>query len=514
MMRNQTSSQFGRYRIPAIGLSLTLAMGLSACGGSEDETYTSNTTDRVVQATPATIAQESADNYDNNVNGLITGNTLKSWIDNWEGNRPSGIDGKLVILQTGSGEAGYEFIKPNGTNVFTYQASEWDESRSNGVIETRSMVPSGRSMDTFLAKYGIDPAEDMIICAQGTAGAGQSMRAGRCWYMFRYWGTPKEHLAVLNGGNQWNGEGDNTALDVSYFAVAGSTPPMNGTASVKDLPEINFALQATLEDMMNVVPSQDANLLGDGVFIWDARGNNLPTSLDSSGVPADGVDYIAGKKGDSDEYSPNDDYDFRNYGATQGHPNGALLLAYSNIADGTEGWTFKSKSEIQAYLNGQPDVDDNQFVDGTLQGVGAGRAYQEGDTIYTYCETTYRAMVTGFASAAILGLPTRFYDGAMYEWHSMANVVAVSSDGDTILPWDSPWRTDKSEWSMFRTASDPANVAPRAIVNAYASSANAIINEDLAYKGITVDDGGDTGTDSDDGGSSGGGVEMPTNSCG
>ncbi|SCZ58014.1 sulfurtransferase [Thiohalomonas denitrificans] len=495
MMRNQISSQFGRYRIPAIGLSLTLAMGLSACGGSEDETYTSETTEEVVQATPATIAQESDDNYDNNVNGLITGNTLKGWIDNWEANKPAGIEGKLVILQTGSGEAGYEFIAPNGSNVFTYTASEWDEPRSNGVIETVRMVPSGRSMDTFLAKYGIDPARDMIVCAQGTAGAGNAMRAGRCWYMFRYWGTPKEHLAVLDGGNQWNGE--NTTLGAGYFAAAGSTPPMNGTASVKDLPEINFALQATLEDMMNAAPSQDANLLNDGVFIWDARGNNLPTS--------DPVDR-------GDEYSPDDDTDFRNGGATQGHPNGALLLSYGNIADGSAGWTYKPKAEIQAYLDGEADAGGNQFVDGTLQGVGAGRAYQEGDTIYTYCETTYRAMVTGFASAAILGLPTRFYDGAMYEWHSMSN--AVDSNGNTILPWDSPWRTDKSEWSMFRTASDPANVDPRAIVNAYASSANAVINEDLAYKGITVDDGGDTETDSDDGGSSGGGVEMPTNSCG
>ncbi len=509
MMRNQTSSQFGRYRIPAIGLSLTLAMGLSACGGSEDETYTSNTTERVVQATPATIAQVSDDNYDNNVNGLITGNTLKSWIDNWEGNKPAGIEGKLVILQTSAGEAGYEFIAPNGTDVFTYSVpkDEWVENRSNGVIETISMVPSGRSMDTFLAKYGIDPAKDMIVCAQGTAGAGWAMRAGRCWYMFRYWGTPKEHLAVLDGGNQWNGEGENTSLDASYFAVAGSTPPMNGSASVKDLPEINFALQATLEDMMNAVPSQDANLLNDGVFIWDARGVNQYSAGEDDGTGVPVADYMT---------------TFQNDGARQGHPNGTLNLNYTNIVVPAEGYRYKTKAEIQSYLDGNLDVANNGFVDATYQGVGAGRAYQEGDTIYTYCETTFRAMITGFASGAILGLPTRFYDGAMYEWHSMSNIKVATYDagtatttfGDPILPWDSPWRTDELTWSFSHPASDTATVAPRAIVNAYASSANAIINEDLAYKGITVDDGGDTGTDSDDGGSSGGGIEMPTNSCG
>jgi 3-mercaptopyruvate sulfurtransferase SseA len=358
------------------------------------------------------------------------------------------------------------------------------------------MVPSGRAVDTFLAKYDIDPAKDMIVCAQGTAGAFQTMKAGRCWYMFRYWGTAKENVAVLNGGNQWNG--DNTTLDASYFSATGSTPPNTGTATVKDLPDLNFALQATVEDMLAIVPAQDINLLNDGVFIWDARSNNLPASDPASGA---------------DEYSPDDDSDFRNAGSTQGHPNGALMLSYGNIVDATQGYTFKPKADIQAYLDGETDTNGFGFVDGTLQGVGSGMAYQEGDTVYSYCETTYRAMITGFASGAILGLPTRFYDGAMVEWHSLSN--QLDSAGNYILPFDSPWRTDKSSYSMFLTNTDPANVDPRAIVNPYADSANAIINEDLAYKGIVVDS-GSTDSDTTDGSSSssGGGGTLPPNPCG
>lgn len=496
MKRRVSNSPFkaGATMLAAAGVALFLV----GCVGSEAPPPSSEGD----LATPAAIAQASADNYDDNVNGLITGNTLKQWIDNWPANRPAGVSGKLVILQASTGEAGYEYIKPNGSDVFTYVVSdEWKETRSNGVTETVSMVPSGRTMDTLLAKYNIDPANDMIVCAQGKAG-GAIMTAGRCWYTFRYWGTSKQHLAMLDGGNQWNGQ--NTILDATYFAAAGSTPPMSGTASVKDLPEINFALQATLEDMMNAVPSQDLNLLGDGVFIWDARGNNLPTSVDSSAIPPDAT-HVPGYKGDSDEYSPNDDYDFRNGGATQGHPNGALLLAWTNLLNTAEGYTFKSKADIQAYLDGTTDG----FVDSTLQGVGAGNAYQEGDTVYTYCETTFRAMVTGFATGAILGLPTRFYDGAMTEWHSMANVIA--SDGNAILPWDSPWRTDTPAFGMYRVAGDAANVAPRAIVNAYAATANAVINEDLAYKGISTD----TASTGDDGGSSSsGGSALPPNPCG
>jgi 3-mercaptopyruvate sulfurtransferase SseA len=486
-----------RGRETLIGLLGAASIALAGCTGTEDSGSGSDTT-TPTQATPAALAFESADNYDDNEYGLITAPTLKGWIDDWAANRPAGIEGKLVILQSDPGEAGYEFITPDGTDVFTYavDSSEWIETRSNGVIETRSMVPSGRAVDTFLAKYDIDPAKDMIVCAQGTAGAFQTMKAGRCWYMFRYWGTAKENVAVLNGGNQWNG--DNTTLDASYFSATGSTPPNTGTATVKDLPDLNFALQATVEDMLAIVPAQDINLLNDGVFIWDARSNNLPASDPASGA---------------DEYSPDDDSDFRNAGSTQGHPNGALMLSYGNIVDATQGYTFKPKADIQAYLDGETDTNGFGFVDGTLQGVGSGMAYQEGDTVYSYCETTYRAMITGFASGAILGLPTRFYDGAMVEWHSLSN--QLDSAGNYILPFDSPWRTDKSSYSMFLTNTDPANVDPRAIVNPYADSANAIINEDLAYKGIVVDS-GSTDSDTTDGSSSssGGGGTLPPNPCG
>ncbi len=504
-MSDTMNTKTAKLRGRSAGLTLLATLVLSGCG-SEDDTYRDPAAEAPVRGA-ADLVQVSDDNYDNNVNGLITGKTLKRWMADWANNKPAGVTGKLVILQASKGEAGYEFIKPDNTNVFTYQASEWTETRSNGVIETRTMVPSGRSMDTFLAKYDIDPAKDMIVCAMGAAGSA-IMSAGRCWYMFRYWGTPKEHVAMLNGGNQWIGE---NALGAEAFAAAASVPPMSGTASVKDLPEINFALQATVEDMMAVVPTQDVNLLGDGVFIWDARGNNLPSSVDSSAIPPSSS-YVPGQKGDSDEYSPNDDYDFRNNGATQGHPNGALLLAWTNLVDTSAGYSYKPKSALQAYLNGET-VDETGFVDATLQGVGAGKAYQPGDMVYTYCETTMRAMVTGFAAAAILGVPTRFYDGAMTEWHSLANVA--DSSGNPILPWDSPWRTDKPEWGMFRVASDSANVAPRSVVNAYAASTNAIIDEDRAYKGVTVESsGGSSSGTSDGGGSSGGGVTLPTNPCG
>lgn len=474
-----------QFRRGLVGLMAASMLGLAGCGGSE------NTSQPVRQSvvlpegnTPAQIASASADDYDDNVYGLITGSTLAGWVNDWAANKPAGINGKLVILQTNADES---YIAPDNANVFTYSvaSSEWTETRSNGVVVTKSMVPSGPVMDAFLEKYDIDPSNDMVVCAMGKPGTGQAMQAGRCWYMFRYWGVPKGRLAMLNGGNNWNQT--NNALPLS---ATGSVPPYTGTATVKDLPQINFALQATLEDMIDSVPETDTNILNDGIFIWDARSANQYDPV------SDGVD-----DGDNDFQS----------GPVQGHPNGALDLDFSNLLDSTQGYSYKPKATLASYLNGD-DVGGVSFIDSTLGGVGSGNAYQDGDVIITYCETTFRAMITGFATAAILGKPTRFYDGAMTEWHSLSAVR--DSNGNLLLPTDSPWRTDIVTRSYSFAKSVP--VAPPAdanssgyITDAYANTANAIIIEDLAYKGIGVD----VGAGSSSGSSSGGGG-LPANPCG
>lgn len=486
MRRVKQANRRRGYLAGLLGASVLI---LAGCNGTEDSTALvndNNTTPVTLPAmsSPAAIASASADDYDLNTYGLITGNTLSNWVDNWAANRPAGVDGKLVILQATVGETGTEYITPNNSDVFTYHATEWVETRSNGVVRTKSMVPSGQSMDNFLSKYNIDPSKDMIVCAQGKGGTSAAMQAGRCWYMFRYWGVPAGRLAVLNGGNQWVGS-NTTLLAATHFSATGSTPPYTGTASVRDLPQINFALQATLEDMINIIPATDVNVIDDGVFLWDARSSN--------------------------QYNPTSDADFQS-GPVQGHPNGALDLNFTSLLNATTagGYTYKPKAEISAYMTGAVDGSGNGFIDSTLQGVGAGNAYQTGDVIYTYCETTYRAMITGFATAAILGLPTRFYDGAMTEWHSLSAVH--DSNGNLLMPADSPWRTDTAQRSMYFLKSvlvDPPTDSG-VIDDAYANTAQQIIIEDLAYKGIVVD----TGSSSTSTDTSSGGGSLPANPCG
>jgi len=479
------------------GVFLLAAVGLAGCGGGgEDSTvgYVSvpgGEPTRIVINSPAQIAQASADDYDDNVNGLITGATLKRWKDDWLNQRPAGITGKLVILQVAAGPTGAKFIKPVGLNVFTYLSpgSEWTQTRSNGVVSTVSMVPDGASMDALLKKYNIDPHNDMIVVAMGTGSTGNAMGQGRVWYALRYWGVDARNLAILNGGNQWLVTSSMTAADFQDdFDTRASAPgdqdpvpPNNGTATVKSLPSDNTALQATVEDLINVLPASDTNVLNDGVFIWDARNTAQYSAGEDDGTGTPSANYMS---------------TFQNAGSRQGHPRGALQLDFTNMLVSAEGFRYKDKADLQAYLDG--NVSGAGFIDATYQPVGAGRAYQPGDTIYTYCETTFRAMITGVTSTVILGLPTRFYDGAMTEWNSLSYLQDAT--GEYILPIDSPWRTDVV--SFYRPASSPSLVAQRQIDDPRASRANAIILADKAYK-----------TSSTSGGS-GGAVLPPPSPCG
>jgi thiosulfate/3-mercaptopyruvate sulfurtransferase len=485
--------------------ALALVLSLQGCGGEED---TSSPASQITVNSPAAIAQESNDNYDLNENGLITESTLKRWKDDWLNQRPVGIAGKLVILQVTAGPAGAEYIKQDGVNVFTYlsPSGEWIQTRSNGVIETQSMVPEGAAMDALLKKFNIDPRNDMIVVAMGTGSTGNAMGQGRIWYALRYWGVDKKNLAILNGGNQWLD--DDLGLPVEllpsdFQATAATQAVVPGTHSVRELLVDNTQLQATMEDLLKVLPSSNTNVKTDGVFIWDARSLGQYSAGEAVELGEDTNTDLAGNQACATAYctplNP-DNYMqfFQNGGSRQGHPYGTLQLQFTRMLDASKGWAYRPKSELAAMLVGGTNADGVGFVGSDYQLVGQGNAYQEGDTIYGYCETTFRAMITGVVSAVILGKPTRFYDGAMVEWNSLSNMR--DSNYNFILPSDSPWRTDLK--SFFRPATSYTAVTPRTITNPYANSASAIIDADRVYK-VEQPAGGDTG-----------GGSAPTNPCG
>ncbi len=494
----QLNETLNSWQIFARGLALVAAMGLAGCVDSDEDSTSSFT-----KNSAADIAQESADSYDDNVNGLISGSTLTSWIDDWEANRPDGITGDLVIMHVsvwkdpGNDDA-KTYITPdeaNGVRSYAIDTDRLTESRSNGVIETRSMVPSGEQVDEILKDYNLDPTEDMIVWAMGQGGNYQNMVMGRGWYMLRYWGTEKEHLALLNGGANHEDvipdshKGTTVSCDENVSTLC---LPGTGTVSVADLPEDNTALQATLGDVMDVATGES------DAFLWDARsqGEYWKASYTQS---------------DADDSSQ----DFNNFGSKQGHPNNAVLLSYGNLLIGDDeatvgdgaSYRYKSKADLEDYMAGNT-VDGAQFQryysdSGMMESLRTADIYQDGQVSITYCETTFRAMITGVATAVVLGMPNRFYDGAMVEWNSMSHIQ--DKDNNFLLPSDSPWRTDKDSISYFGY-NDPTYIENRTMDDPYAGDTNAIIDADRAYKSSG-------GSGDSDGGDDGGG-SLPSNPCG
>jgi 3-mercaptopyruvate sulfurtransferase SseA len=495
----------------AAPMLLLLAALVAGCGGGgEDRSNGSLTAVPIKLNAPADITNESAASYDSNVTGLITGATLKRWKDDWLNQRPAHIKGKLVILQVTTGETvstgtppavtgQYSYFQSNGINVFAYLAAsaEWVMTRSNGVISTPSLVLDGPSMDAMLKKYDIDPLNDMIVLAQGTAGQANVMSQGRAWLALHYWGVDAKNLAVLNGGNKW--QFDSGAMTAADFVATPLTPLNDGRFSVKNIPVDNTSMIASVGEFLAVVPATDVSMKGSGVFIWDARtitqysAGQMRELNDGAAAGCGTAPYCAA--------SPTFDYmgSFQNNGSRQGHPNGALDLNFANLLDATKGFSFKPKAQLISYMNGEKDATGYGMLDGSYKLVGAGNAYQPGDMVYVYCETTFRAMITGMASSVILGRPTRFYDGAMIEWNSLSNLPQAT--GDNILPPASPWRTDVK--SFFRPANSAAKVALRKIIDPYAPNADAITAEDRAYKTPSA---GKTSRD--------GGGAAPANPCG
>src|SRR5690554_3674239 len=535
-------------------------LAMTGCGGERSEAKNASLTVN----TPAQITNISKENYDDNVNGLITHNTLKKWLDNWEENKPAGINGKLVIIQQGEGPADAKFIKPNNKNTFTYVDSGWLETRNNGVMNIPSIVLSGPSIDRLIRKYGIDVNNDMIVCAQGAGSNGAYMNQGRCWFTFSYWGVEQKNLAVLNGNNQHLS--DAAQLGTDYFtdkaiaevkkndeekvvfepAASKHPSPLvsQQISSVKDLKVDNTVLYASIEDVINVLPLTDTPDNGDGIMLWDAR--NLPQY--SGGTFEWNEKAIKETVADGNR-------GFQNKAPRQSHPRGALNLEFTNMLN-TETGIYHSKAVLEEIVKGGLSPKGEGFVSGGADEgyklVQTGNAYQPGDTIIHYCETSMRAGVTIIPAAVILGIPSRLYDSAMIEWNSLT-VGTKDKNGFEVLPEDSPWNTElwSAPKSIYGKDKDGVNnVNPRSaagwagyldeekakeskkpeedqgfkesgdvevilkelskaplIVDAYAENVNLVPEEDRAYKAPIQPKNGSSEEAS-------GSVALPQNACG
>src|SRR5690554_7528568 len=135
---------------------------------------------------------------------------------------------------------------------------------------------------------------------------------------------------------------------------------------------------------------------------------------------------------------------FQGNAARQSHPRGAFNLEFINMLDTATG-LYYDKATLEAIVKGGLSPKGEGFVSGgtdeSYQLVQTGNAYQPGDTIIHYCETSMRAGVTIIPAAVILGIPSRLYDSAMIEWNSLT-AGTKDKNGFEVLPKDSPWNTE------------------------------------------------------------------------
>lgn len=408
------------------------------------------------------LVNESNDNYAQNNWGLIEHSTLQRWTSNWRTNKPSHIpeDGKLIVLQLNAASSNHGFVPHNASqNVFTYNLDRsfvFNQTRDSGLVsETVAVQADGAKADEFLKLYNINLSKDLVVFVNGDGGAGDVQTLTRGIYWLRYWGADIRHLALLNG-NLTNGNRETNATAWGTFAPTASTPPNNGTFSVKQLRNDNTILTLGLEDILAIVDDNYQTSRVSGItnrqVIIDAR----PAAQFNQ--TAQGHNFASGNNDTTDTQGQYITTSWASAGAPggntaktyvlfEGHIKGAKTFFWQDLFEGESagaagnGFRYKSKTALRQL-----------FID-RLE-------YQEGQTIVSQCRTNYEVQVNGFAALNILGYPTVYYDGSLVEWTSL---VSDHPDGGTsgdiinLQPTDPAYR--------FRTDTTERSNSPRKLIN-------------------------------------------------
>ncbi|TGM63412.1 sulfurtransferase [Leptospira meyeri] len=459
------------------------------------------------------LVNESADDYNENNWGLITGSTLNRFVSDWQANKPSHITGNLIILQTDAAnrvaaDGHNAYVKSDASKgVYVYELDDYkpaslpggdfrfNQKRDSGLFSnTISYQANGLFIDDWLNTYNIDPTKDLIVLAAGTgrgvtvaadpgsttatvAGAIQDITRGVYW--LRYWGVDIKHLAILNGNLRSNF----SQIYTSQTSTTKSTLPGKGSFSVKSIRVDNTIITSGLEDIYEIAKNNlEAQIPGltSKQFLIDAR----PTA------------QFAGTSGLSDDRSTLNNIP----GAAA---KGYITTSYASSGGPTAGGTqtfvpFEGsiKGAVSfpwlALFEGIPDTGVTTGVTATafnngyrykskaaLKAIFANKGYTSGATVVSQCRTNFEAQVNGFAALNILGYPSTYYDGSLVEWTAL--VAAHATSAINQVPADFKWRTDIATVSN-KLWDNTATYIVRPDVNLTATTTKKFIQEDKAYK--------------------------------
>ncbi|MBW2186218.1 MAG: hypothetical protein JRG71_07405 [Deltaproteobacteria bacterium] len=403
-----------------------IGCGSGGGGGSDDydEPETYSTTPVVGQA--------------NNI--LIDADTLKAMVDAGKVNDDSYEN--VIILQQKKYATGH-----------IPGSQEWAVSgidRVEGPVLSGNMVLDGETMDEMMQERGILPGSTIVFMGNNSE---------RVYFFFRYWGFPQDQMKILNGGTAaW------TSAGYSLTTVTPEVTPSD--FSVSNLVHgIKTNLRASLSEM--IVGVEQGTVVPFATYAATTVVTTPKITETLSGT--DG-----GPAGDS------------NYVVFQGYMNGqavdsALQAAYLaggsyNLtlplynADGT----YKSKAEMEAYLNGLG-------IDGTKP-------------IVTFCRAGNLA-ANGFTPLdVVLDWDIMLYDGSWSQWGSLTNLASVVPDSSMLLPDDGV--NDLTAWETDVLTTDGAGGVPYYLIDAadiqqpyfydapaspYDVGANTLEDEDYEY---------------------------------
>jgi 3-mercaptopyruvate sulfurtransferase SseA len=435
------------------------------------------------------LASASNEDYNANRYGLITARTLDSLATNWDSQKPTGITGKLVVLQIDTASSpGTRYVPSSASRgVYTYyinysSATEtstvFGQSRTNGVLETESIVPEGKVIDAFLGNYGINPTQDFIVVASDTSTQNNFLSSLRLVYALRYWGIDKKNVALLNGSVKQ--ASDNGEI---FTTSTRNTEIKQEFSSVKNNFTDSTILQATIADVIHIIQ------------------NGTTTFEKVSAIPANGVQFVDGRS--AAEYTPANQNGITTppTGKTcvagtgckvpfEGRIKNAINLEWSTLLIDTSSndYRFKTKANIQSLFS-------NAGISGTKQ-------------IIAYCDRGIRSSVVLFAANSILGYASRLYDASWIEWSALA--YDTNGDGWSNLIASSPWRTDRTSRTDSLTLTATANTIVKysfQTSTSFSTTANKAIDTDKDYiRGISS-----SGSSGSGGGSAAGGGG---NACG
>jgi thiosulfate/3-mercaptopyruvate sulfurtransferase len=262
---------------------------------------------------------------------LIAPETLKTWVDSGIVNS-TGFD-KVVVLDVTS-LATYTFGHIPG--ALFVNSGEIAQTRTEGPATDITMVLDGAHIDSLVQKYGIDKNTTIVFTSgpaplpTSTPSAGNVLNATRAYWIFRYWGFPKEKLKVLDGINfAWN-------------ALYGLTPgdpstPTPSTYSVKNNVQLRTDLRASLGVMINLAEGKVANAIPVDMRSLPTEGSYAGKRGSTTGVfapPAAGAPA-----------SQND------YVAFEGHLKNGKAMLYTDLFDPANNFRFKAPAVLASMFN-------------------------------------------------------------------------------------------------------------------------------------------------------------------